>query len=109
MVSFVGVYSLKQQPLRPYLMIGFGVFGYLLRKLDISLVPVVLGLLLGNSMEFNLRRALEHLGRRVGHPRGQRDLDRALCPGRGDGSRRASPSALVRQRGEKTGGGFEGP
>ncbi len=43
-------------------MIGFGVLGYLLRKLDISLVPVVLGLLLGADMENNLRRALSISG-----------------------------------------------
>jgi len=39
-------------------MIGVGVFGYLLRKVDIPLVPVILGVLLGDHMEVNLRRAL---------------------------------------------------
>jgi putative tricarboxylic transport membrane protein len=39
-------------------MIAFGVLGYLLRKMDISLVPLVLGLLLGGDMERNLRRAM---------------------------------------------------
>jgi putative tricarboxylic transport membrane protein len=32
--------------------------GYILRKLDVPLVPVILGVLLGNEMEKNLRRAL---------------------------------------------------
>ena len=41
-----------------YLMIGFGVAGYLLRKLEVPLVPIILGLLLGTLMEENLRRAL---------------------------------------------------
>ncbi|MDF1585674.1 tripartite tricarboxylate transporter permease [Marinimicrococcus flavescens] len=58
MASFVGVYSISHSPFDLYMMIGFGVFGYVLRKLEISLVPVVLGLLLGEAMEFNLRRAL---------------------------------------------------
>ena len=36
----------------------FGVVGYGLRKLDIPQVPVILGILLGNEMEKNLRSAL---------------------------------------------------
>jgi len=58
MVAFVGVYSVNNNAFDLYLMIGFGVAGYLLRKLSIPLVPIVLGLLLGGQMEFNLRRAL---------------------------------------------------
>jgi putative tricarboxylic transport membrane protein len=37
---------------------GIGVFGYLLRKVGIPLVPVILAVLLGPQMEVNLRRAL---------------------------------------------------
>lgn len=62
MVAFVGVYSVNNNPFDLYLMIGFGVAGYLLRKLSIPLVPIVLGLLLGSQMEFNLRRALSISG-----------------------------------------------
>ncbi|MEO1018957.1 MAG: tripartite tricarboxylate transporter permease [Pseudomonadota bacterium] len=57
MVAFVGVFSINNSVFELYMMIGFGVVGYIFRKLDISLVPVVLGLLLGSNMEFNLRRA----------------------------------------------------
>ncbi|MDF0603217.1 tripartite tricarboxylate transporter permease [Psychromarinibacter sp. C21-152] len=57
-VSFVGVFSISNSIFDLELMIMFGVLGYLLRKLDISLVPLVLGLLLGGDMERNLRRAL---------------------------------------------------
>jgi hypothetical protein len=39
-------------------MIGFGLLGYLLRKLHIPLVPVILGMLLGPEMEKSLRHAL---------------------------------------------------
>ena len=35
-----------------------GVGGYVLRKLEVPLVPIILALLLGNLMEENLRRAL---------------------------------------------------
>jgi putative tricarboxylic transport membrane protein len=57
-VSFVGVFSISNSTFDLELMILFGVLGYLLRKLDVSLVPLVLGLLLGGDMERNLRRAM---------------------------------------------------
>ena len=41
-----------------FLMIGIGIFGYILRKLDFPLSPVLLGFILGGLMEQNLRRAL---------------------------------------------------
>lgn len=62
MVSFIGIYSISHAPFDLVVMIAFGVLGYALRKLDISLVPVVLGLLLGADMENNLRRALSISG-----------------------------------------------
>ncbi len=58
MVAFVGVYSLSNSAFDLYMMLGFGVLGYVLRKLEIPTVPVVLGLLLGGQMEYNLRRAM---------------------------------------------------
>jgi len=58
MVSFVGIYSLSGSYFDLVLMIAFGVLGYVLRKLDIPTVPVILGILLGNQMEDNLRRAM---------------------------------------------------
>jgi putative tricarboxylic transport membrane protein len=62
MVSFLGVYSISHSTFDLLVMIGFGIFGYLLRKIDISLVPVVLGLLLGAEMENSLRRTLSISG-----------------------------------------------
>ncbi|ABD56703.1 tripartite tricarboxylate transporter permease [Jannaschia sp. CCS1] len=61
-ISFIGVYSISNSTFDLYLMVGFGVLGYVLRKLDITLVPLVLGLLLGADMENNLRRALSISG-----------------------------------------------
>jgi putative tricarboxylic transport membrane protein len=58
MVAYVGIYSIHHSLFDLLLITGFGVLGYVLRKLDIPLVPVVLGLLLGGIMETNLRRAL---------------------------------------------------
>lgn len=40
------------------LMVGSGVHGRVLRKLQVPLVPIDLGILLGNEMEVNLCRAL---------------------------------------------------
>jgi putative tricarboxylic transport membrane protein len=57
-VTFVGVYGISNSVFDLETMVFFGVVGYLLRKLDVSLVPLVLGLLLGGDMERNLRRAM---------------------------------------------------
>ncbi|MFC4166962.1 tripartite tricarboxylate transporter permease [Teichococcus aestuarii] len=61
-VSFLGVYSVNQNSFDLLMMVGFGVFGYLLRKLGIPLVPVVLGIILGTPMEQSLRRAMAASG-----------------------------------------------
>jgi putative tricarboxylic transport membrane protein len=58
MVAFVGIFSLTGSSFDMLLMVGFGVMGWVFRKLDIPTVPVILGILLGNSMEDNLRRAM---------------------------------------------------
>ncbi len=58
MISFVGIYGISGSTFDLMLMTGFGVIGWLLRKLDVPLVPVILGILLGNEMEVNLRRAM---------------------------------------------------
>lgn len=58
MVSFVGIYSLTGSYFDLLLMIGFGVLGYGLRKIDVPTVPIILGILLGNHMEDSLRRAM---------------------------------------------------
>ena len=58
MVSFVGIYSLSGSTFDLLLMIGFGAMGFFLRKLDVPTVPIILGILLGNRMEDNLRRAM---------------------------------------------------
>jgi putative tricarboxylic transport membrane protein len=58
MISFVGIYSISGSTFDLMLMVGFGVLGYLCRKLDVPTVPIILGILLGNQMENNLRRAL---------------------------------------------------
>ncbi|MTH96529.1 tripartite tricarboxylate transporter permease [Roseibium sp. RKSG952] len=58
MISFVGIYGISGSTFDLMVMVGFGVLGWVLRKLDVPLVPVILGTLLGNAMEANLRRAV---------------------------------------------------
>lgn len=58
MISFVGIFSLSGSYFDLLLMVGFGVLGYVLRKLDVPTVPVILGILLGGHMENALRRAM---------------------------------------------------
>ncbi len=57
-LAFIGVYSVVNNPFDLYLIIGLGIFGWLLRKLQFSLAPVILGVVLGHLFEDNLRRAL---------------------------------------------------
>jgi len=58
-VGLIGIYSISHSTFDLFAMIAFGVGGWLLRKLDVPLVPVILGVLLGQLMEDNLRRALQ--------------------------------------------------
>ncbi|MDH3235539.1 MAG: tripartite tricarboxylate transporter permease [Alphaproteobacteria bacterium] len=58
MISFVGIYGISGSTFDLMMMIVFGAVGYVLRKMEVPLVPIILGILLGNQMEDNLRRAL---------------------------------------------------
>ncbi len=58
MIAFVGIFSLTGSSFDMLMMVAFGVLGFICRKLDIPTVPIILGILLGNAMEDNLRRAM---------------------------------------------------
>ena len=58
MISFVGIFSLSGSYFDLLVMVGFGILGYVLRKLDVPTVPVILGILLGGNMEDAFRRAM---------------------------------------------------
>ena len=58
LIASVGIYSITGSAVDLYFMVGFGVLGYVLRKVEIPLVPVILGMLLGPEMEKNLRHSL---------------------------------------------------
>jgi len=54
----IGVYAINNRMFDVYLMFGFGLVGYWMERLDIPLAPAVLGLILGEYAEFNLRLSL---------------------------------------------------
>ena len=55
----VGAYSVSNSVFDVMVMTLFGIVGYLLRKLDFPLAPIVLTLILGPLMERSLRQSLE--------------------------------------------------
>ncbi|MBB1073748.1 tripartite tricarboxylate transporter permease [Rhodoferax sp. 4810] len=57
-ISAVGVFSVHATTFDLMLMATFGVVGYLLRKQGVPMAPLILGFVLGDMMEQNLRRAL---------------------------------------------------
>ena len=59
MVAFVGVYAISRSAFDLCFMIAFGVMGYIFRKAEIPLVPIILGMLLGPEMEKNLRHVMQ--------------------------------------------------
>ncbi|MCJ8140933.1 tripartite tricarboxylate transporter permease [Falsirhodobacter halotolerans] len=61
-LAFIGIYSIVGNPFDLFLIIALGIFGWILRKLDFSLAPVILGFVLGSLFENNLRRALSISG-----------------------------------------------
>jgi putative tricarboxylic transport membrane protein len=57
-ISIVGVYSTSGSLFDVWLLAGFGLLGYLMRKLDYPSAPLILGLVLGGAMERALRQSL---------------------------------------------------
>jgi len=56
--AILGVYAVNASVVDVWIMAVTGVAGYLLRKLDFELAPVVLGLVLGPMLEMSLRQSL---------------------------------------------------
>ena len=60
-LSFVGVYSLRNSLTDCMIAAGFGVLGFILKRLNLPIVPIILGMVLGGIMEVKLRSALPRL------------------------------------------------
>ncbi len=64
-MATIGVLSVHGSIFSLFWMLGIGLFGYFLRKLDYSLIPFILGFVLGELLEANLRRALAISGGQI--------------------------------------------
>ena len=60
-LSFVGVYSLRNSLTDCMIAAGFGVLGLILKRLNLPIVPIILGMVLGGIMEVKLRSAMPRL------------------------------------------------
>jgi len=60
-LSFVGVYSLRNSLTDCMIAAGFGILGLVFKRLNLPIVPVILGMVLGGIMEVKLRSALPRL------------------------------------------------
>lgn len=57
-ICLMGAYSSENSMFPVYITIAFGLLGYIFRKADIPLAPIVLALVLGEMLETNFRRAI---------------------------------------------------
>jgi putative tricarboxylic transport membrane protein len=58
MLSFVGVYSLRNSFIDCIICTVFGIFGFWLKRLQLPIVPIILGMVLGGIMEQKFRSSL---------------------------------------------------
>ncbi|HRV98741.1 MAG TPA: tripartite tricarboxylate transporter permease, partial [Aminobacteriaceae bacterium] len=58
-LTVIGAYAGGVRIFDVYLMLAFGVLGYILRQMDYPLAPLVLGLILGPLADTSFRRALQ--------------------------------------------------
>jgi len=61
LLSFVGVYSLRNSLTDCMIAAVFGILGFVLKRLNLPIVPIILGMVLGGIMEVKLRSALPRL------------------------------------------------
>jgi putative tricarboxylic transport membrane protein len=54
----IGPYAISQRLFDVWVMVGFGIVGFLLRRMNYPLAPLVLGIILGDLLDKNLRRGL---------------------------------------------------
>lgn len=54
----VGIYSINASLFEMFMVILFGVFGYVMRKFDFEMAPVIMGVIIGPMLETAFRQAL---------------------------------------------------
>ncbi|HEX6066770.1 MAG TPA: tripartite tricarboxylate transporter permease, partial [Longimicrobiales bacterium] len=57
-IAVIGIYSVNGSVVDLYLLLFFGVAGYLFNKAGIPITPLVLGLVLGDLLEQSFRQSL---------------------------------------------------
>ncbi|MEM7300320.1 MAG: tripartite tricarboxylate transporter permease [Pseudomonadota bacterium] len=60
-LSFVGVYSLRNSATDCAIAAVFGMLGYVLKRLNLPIVPIILGMVLGGIMEVKLRSSMNRV------------------------------------------------
>ncbi len=58
MLAFVGVYSIRNSAVDCLMATGFGLFGLVLRRLDLPFVPIILGMVLGGIAQVKFRASM---------------------------------------------------
>ena len=62
MLCVVGAYTINGSEFDVLLILIFGLVGYFLRRADFPLAPLILGVVLGDLIETNFRRAMIYSG-----------------------------------------------
>lgn len=57
-LSVVGTYTIQNNIIDVYWMLGFGIFGYVLKMYGFQVAPIILGIILGPLMDMSYRRAM---------------------------------------------------
>ncbi len=55
---FTSVFSIRGDPTDLLILAGFGVLGYVLRRIDYPIAPILMGMVLGDILESSFRRSL---------------------------------------------------
>ena len=58
MLLVVGSFAITQRMFDIYVMVFFGIAGFILREMKFPMAPLVLGIILGDLLDLNLRRGL---------------------------------------------------
>ena len=66
-LSSIGAYAIQNNPIHIAWVLGFGVFGYILRKYGFAVGPIILGVILGPMIDSNYRRAMMGVDQNIGH------------------------------------------
>ncbi|NNE53009.1 MAG: tripartite tricarboxylate transporter permease, partial [Sulfitobacter sp.] len=61
LLSFVGVYSIRNSAVDCAIAAVFGLLGFILKRLNLPIVPIILGMVLGGIMEVKLRASMNRV------------------------------------------------